>query len=72
VCTLSGRRETHTIAIEFQQDPSGVLECGSAKAGLLMERYTGPKKMNPHIVVSRSSPPFTDVCAQFRTWTLNG
>ena len=58
------------MAIEFQQHPSGVLECGSAKASLLnltiprickrevaslrlgsksvvMERYTGPKKVNP-------------------------
>ena len=28
-----------------------------------MERYTGPKKMNPPLVVCRSGPPFTDVCA---------
>ena len=35
VCTPNGRRETHAMAIEFQQHPSGVLECGSAKAGLL-------------------------------------
>ena len=30
VCTPSGRRETHTIAIELQHDPTGVQECGSA------------------------------------------
>ena len=36
VCTPNGRRETHAMAIDFQQHPSGVLECGSAKAGLLM------------------------------------
>ena len=76
----------HAMAIEFQQHPSGILKCGSAKAGLLnltiprlgkrevaslrlgsksivMERYTGPKKMNPPLVVCRSGPPFTDVCA---------
>ena len=70
VCTPNGRRETHAMAIEFQQHPSVVLECGSAKAGLLnltiprlcksevaslwlgsksvvMERYTGPKKVTP-------------------------
>ena len=70
VCTPNGRRETHAMAIEFQQHPSGVLECDSAKAGLLnltipclykrevaslrlgsksvvMERYTGPKKVTP-------------------------
>jgi len=35
VCTPNGRRETHAMAIEFQQHPSGVLKCGSAKAGLL-------------------------------------
>ena len=69
VCTSIGRRETHAMAIEFQQHPSGVLECGSAKCGLLnltiprlckrevaslrlvsksvvMERYTGQKKVN--------------------------
>ena len=69
VCTPNGRRETRVMAIEFQQHPSSVLECGSAKAGLLnltiprlckrevaslwlgsksvvMERYTGPKKVN--------------------------
>jgi len=86
VCTPNGRRETHAIAIEFQQNPSGVLECGSAKVGLLnltiprlckrevaslklgsksvlMERYTGPKKVNPPLVVCRSGPPLTDVCA---------
>ena len=34
VCPPSGRRETHAMAIKFQQHPSGVLECGSAKAGL--------------------------------------
>ena len=35
VCTPNGRRETHAMAIEFQQHPSGVLDYGSAKAGLL-------------------------------------
>ena len=72
--------------IELQRDPSGVLERGSANAGLLnltilrlckrevaslrlesksvvMERYTGPKKVNPPLVVCRFGPPFTDVCA---------
>ena len=87
VCTPNGRRETHAMAIEFQQHPSDVLECGSAKADLLyltnprickhevaslrlgisspvvMERYTGPKKVNPPLVLCRSGPPFTDVCA---------
>ena len=85
-CTPNGRRDTHAMAIEFQQHPSGVLECGSAKAGLLnltiprlckrevasfrlgsksvvMERYTGPNKVNPPVVICRSGPPFTDVCA---------
>ena len=28
-----------------------------------MERYTGPRKVNPPLVVCRSGPPFTDVCA---------
>ena len=35
MCTPNGRRQTHAMAVEFQQHPSGVLECGSAKAGLL-------------------------------------
>ena len=30
VCTPNGRRETHAMAIEFQQHLSDVLECGSA------------------------------------------
>ncbi len=66
---------------------SGILECGSAKPGMLknliiprlgksetaylslgsksvdLERYTGPKKVNPPDVVCRSGPSFTDVCA---------
>ena len=35
VCTPNGRRKTHAMAIEFRQHPLGILECGSAKAGLL-------------------------------------
>ena len=35
VCTPNSRRETHAMAVEFQQHPSGVLECDSAMAGLL-------------------------------------
>ena len=35
VCTPNGRRETHAMAIEFQQHPLDIIECGSAKAGLL-------------------------------------
>ena len=35
MCTPNGRYETHAMAIEFQQHLSGILECGSAKAGLL-------------------------------------
>ena len=76
VCTPNGRCETHAMAIEFQQHPSGVLECGSPTVGLLnlaiprlykrevayirlgsksvvMERYTGPKKVKPLLVVCR-------------------
>ena len=30
---------------------------------VVMERYTGPKKVNPPLVVYRSGPPFTGVCA---------
>ena len=35
VCTPNDRRETHVMAIDFQQHPSRILEYGSAKAGLL-------------------------------------
>ena len=30
---------------------------------VVMEQYTGPKKMNPPLVVCSSGQPFTDVCA---------
>ena len=43
VFTPNGRRETHAVAIEYQQHPSGVLECGSAKAGLLNLTFVSVK-----------------------------
>ena len=34
-----------------------------AFVSVVMERYTGPKKVNSPLVVCRSGPPFSDVCA---------
>ena len=59
ICTPNGRRETHVIAHEFQQHPSGIIEMGSAQSGemnLVIPRLPNTAARNRNISTSRSVP----------------
>ena len=56
--STDARQENRVI---FKMSEVASLRLGSKS--VVMERYTGPNKVNPPLVVCRSGPPFTDVCA---------
>ena len=59
ICTPNGRRETHVMAHEFQQHPSGIIEMGSAQSGemhLVIPRLPNTAARNLNISTSRSVP----------------
>uniref|UniRef100_UPI00358E0907 uncharacterized protein n=1 Tax=Myxine glutinosa TaxID=7769 RepID=UPI00358E0907 len=88
VSTPNGCRETHVMAHEFQMNPAGIIEKGSAELGVMnlviprlprsvaqvhqaqsisLVHYTGPKKVNPPLILVSSGIPYTDVCARNRS-----